>query len=59
MKVKAVVIGVLFIAFIFMISYNKSNKIKEKLRERDIESNIQNQKTNIQMKLIYKNWNKN
>lgn len=43
MKVKVVVIGGLFIAFIFMISYNKSNKIKEKLRERDIESNIQNQ----------------
>lgn len=43
MKVKVVVIGVLFIAFIFMLSYNKSNKIKEKPRERDIESNIQNQ----------------
>ena len=43
MKVKVVVIGVLFIAFIFMLSYNKSNKIKEKPRERDIESNIQKQ----------------
>ncbi|WP_419741903.1 hypothetical protein [Paraclostridium dentum] len=43
MKLKLVVIGVLLIALIFMISYNKSSKIKEKPREITNENNIQNQ----------------
>ncbi|MDU3804025.1 hypothetical protein [Paraclostridium bifermentans] len=43
MRLKLVVIGILLIAFIFILSYNKSNKIKEKPREIKVENSIQNQ----------------
>lgn len=43
MRLKLVVIGILLIAFIFILSYNKSNKIKEKPREIKVENTIQNQ----------------
>ncbi|GAA0099838.1 hypothetical protein UT300012_05520 [Paraclostridium bifermentans] len=46
MRLKLVVIGILLIAFIFILSYNKSNKIKEKPKEITSENTIQNQEIN-------------
>ena len=43
MRLKLVVIGILLITFIFILSFNKSNKIKEKHREIKAENTIQNQ----------------
>lgn len=46
MRLKLVAIGILLIAFIFILSYNKSNKIKEKPKEITSENTIQNQEIN-------------